>query len=113
MAPRRSLGAGPLDYHERSVRLSAEECREIELIILSRIIHRRRAAMRVEALVTRSSRVFGHRLRRTAFRLPGGRALLWWAFELLGRPWRTRHRSWRRLLAVRSPTETNRSQSLH
>ena len=58
-----------------SVGLAAEEGRNIELIVLAGIMHRRVAAMRVEAMRRGPARVFRDGLRRTAFGMPGAGTL--------------------------------------
>src|SRR5262245_54893223 len=101
------MDAGPRALHQRSVRLAAEESRDIELIVLGRFMHRCGAAMRVKTLWTRSPRVLRHGLCRPTFRLTRGRALLW-AFELRRGPCRgTRHGGRCRRFPLRSPAKAN------
>ena len=93
-------------FHQLSVRLTAEESRDIKLILLSGIMHRRRAAMGVEPLGSRPPRIFRHGLGRPAFRVTGSRALLR-TLELRRRPRWTRHRGCRRCFPFRPPAKTN------
>ena len=111
-APPPVLEAGPLALDRLSVRLTTEESRDIELILLSRIMHRRGAAMGVETLRSRSPCVFRYRIARPAFRMTSGRALLW-TLELRRRPCGAWHGSHRWRFALRSPAKANRSQPLH
>src|SRR4029079_7520513 len=74
-APPWKTRAGPLGSVLASVGLAAEEGRNIELIVLAGIMHRRVAAMRVEAMRRGPARVFRDGLRRTAFGMPGAGTL--------------------------------------
>lgn len=49
--------------HPELVGLPAKEGRNIELVFLARIMHRRVAAMRVEPLRSGPASIFGYRLR--------------------------------------------------
>ena len=58
-----------------SVSLAAEESRDIEFVLLGRIMHRRGATVWVEALRSGPPRIFRHRFRGPTFGVAGGRAL--------------------------------------
>ena len=62
--------------HLTSVGLAAEEGGDVELVLLAGIMHRRVAAMGIEAMRGRPPRVFRYRVRGPAFRVAGRRALL-------------------------------------
>ena len=76
-APLLDWDAGPLLQRRLSICLASEESRDIELILLSRIMHRCRAAMGIQTLGSRPAGIFGNRLGRPAFRLPCRRTLHW------------------------------------
>src|SRR6476646_11177150 len=111
-APPPVLEAGPLALDRLSVRLATEESRDIELVLLSRIMHRRRAAMGVEPLWSRSPGVFRHWIVRPAFRMTSSGARLR-TLELRRRPCGAWHGSHRWRFALRSAAKANRGQPLH
>src|SRR5581483_9631355 len=76
------MEAGPLQCVWSSlVCLAAEEGRNVELILLRGIMHRRGAAVRIKALRRSPARVFGHGVGRPPFRLtrtrPDRTLVLW------------------------------------
>lgn len=74
-APWQGSGAGVA--RRPSICLASEESRDIELILLSRIMHRCCATMGIQTLRCRPAGIFGDRLGRPAFRLPCRRRLHW------------------------------------
>ena len=80
-APRRDgrrLGAAgiePARSRGWSVRLPAQEGRDVELVFLRGVMHRRLPPERIEPLVGRAPGIFGDRLRSARFRRPRGRTL--------------------------------------
>ena len=74
-----------------SVGLAAEEGRNIELVVLAGIMHRRVAAMRVEALRPAPARIFRDRLGRAAFRVASAGTLRRTLLILRHWPRRPRH----------------------
>src|SRR4029079_736528 len=95
-APPWKTRAGPLGSVLGSVGLAAEEGRNIELIVLAGIMHRRVAAMRVEAMRRGPARVFRDGLRRTPSGMLGAgtlrRTLIWRRGRRPRLPWHGRRR---------------------
>ena len=91
-----------------SVRLAAEEGRNIELVVLGRVMHSRLTAVRIEALRSSPAGIFRHGIALTAFRLARGRTL--GLFELRHGPRGARHR--RRLRLLGAAAEADRSEAL-
>ena len=89
-----------------SVGLAAKESRDIELVVLARIMHRSVAAMRVEAVRPAAARIFRDRLGRAAFGMSSAGAL---RRTLILRHWPRRPRYWRRrrCLGVHTAAETD------
>src|SRR5262245_7625098 len=110
--PRARYRKRGLVFSRASIGLAAEECRDIELIVLRRIIHRRRAAVGIEPLRSSPTRIFRDRLRWPAFRLTSRRPLRRALVLRHGSGW-TSCRGRRRRLRLRAPTQANRGKPLH
>lgn len=106
MAPLLDREAGPVLQRRPSICLAPEESRDVELILLGRIMHRCRAAMGIQTLGSRPAGIFGDRLGRPAFRLPCCWTLRWTLKLRHGprRPGRGRRR-WR--LGFRPPANAD------
>src|SRR5579885_3903301 len=107
--PTPQTGAGPRAGPCGSVGLAAQEGRDVELIILGRVMHRCRPAMGIEALRRGAAGIFGDRRHRPALRLARARPR---------RPLELRHRlrglrRLRRLRLVVAAPEPDRGQPLH